>query len=545
MRDVRETAELGVEHDQQREGHEVGEEAPRPPDDDGRKQQYQDEAIRREREPHEEQADGERGDERADGREQAGVRKVRDWGAPALVAAGAALLAVGARLPFVGAPLTADEGGYAEAARLWERGGVLYRDVWVDRPQGLMLAYRLIVDVGGSQTVIRMLAGVVAGLVVLSVMRLGVELGGRLVGSAAAVLLATVGSSPFVESFTLAGELLATHPATLAVIAFVRFVRDGRDGWLLATGLLAGSALMVKQSALDALVAVVATLLWTRRRGGIGPALIVLGGAAVPVVLGVLGAAGLGDWWDAVVGYRGQGDSLLTGSTGHRLDQFLDTLPAAAAGLGLLALLAAAGWRRAPFLVRAWVLAAALGVLGGGNFHAHYYIQLAPPLALVAGYGVRRLYEERSRALVAAAAGVAVATVALTVPLWLEDGAGQARDVWPNDPHLTSDRAVADYIRAHTRPGQPIQVVWAAAGVYYLADRRPAVRYMWRRPLESVPGALAEARRVLAAGVPALVVLAQPASRADPSGRTARILRSRYRLAAVVEGVPVLAPLRD
>jgi 4-amino-4-deoxy-L-arabinose transferase-like glycosyltransferase len=545
MGDVRETAKLGVEDDQQREGHEVGEEAPRPTDHDRREQQDQDEAIRGQREADQKQADGERGDERGDGRDQAAARKVRDWWAPALLAAGAALLAVGARLPFVNAPLTADEGGYAEVARLWERGGVLYRDVWVDRPQGLVLAYRLVVDVGGSPAVIRALAAVVAGLVVLVVMRLGIELGGRIVGSAAAVLLATVGSSPFVESFTLAGELLATLPATVALLAFVRYLRDGRAAWLLAAGVLAGSALMVKQSAVDALVAVLATLLWTRRRGGIAPALLVLAAAAAPVVIGVLAAHDTTDWWDAVVGYRGQGDSILTGPAGHRLDQFLDTLPAAAAGLGLLAVFAAAGWTRAPFLARAWVAAAALGVLGGGNFHAHYYLQLAPPLALLAGFGVHRLYETRSRVLGAVAAATAVATIAVTLPLWVEDGAAQAGDVWPNDPHLASDRAVADYVRAHTRPGQPIQVVWAAAGIYYLADRPPALRYMWRRPIESVPGALTEARRVLAAREPALVVLAQPPSAVDPSGRTARILRTRYRLDAVVAGVPVLAPLRD
>ena len=36
-----------------------------------------------------------------------------------LVGLGAAALAVLLRLPFFGTPLTADEGGYAEAARLW------------------------------------------------------------------------------------------------------------------------------------------------------------------------------------------------------------------------------------------------------------------------------------------------------------------------------------------------------------------------------------------------------------------------------------------
>jgi hypothetical protein len=67
---------------------------------------------------------------------------------------------------------------------------------------------------------------------------------------------------------------------------------------------------------------------------------------------------------------------------------------------------------------------------------------------------------------------------------------------------------------------------------------------MWRRPIESVPGALDVARKLLAERVPALVVLAQAPSVVDPSGKTARILTSRYRRVAVVEGVPILAPIK-
>ena len=48
----------------------------------------------------------------------------------------------------------------------------------------------------------------------------------------------------------------------------------------------------------------------------------------------------VGDWWNAVVAYRAQGDSLLTGAPIHRLSLLLSSLPAAAIGLGLLGLLA-------------------------------------------------------------------------------------------------------------------------------------------------------------------------------------------------------------
>jgi hypothetical protein len=48
------------------------------------------------------------------------------------------------RLPFVWGGLGMDEGGYAYVAQQWARGGRLYSSVWIDRPQGLVLAYRLL-----------------------------------------------------------------------------------------------------------------------------------------------------------------------------------------------------------------------------------------------------------------------------------------------------------------------------------------------------------------------------------------------------------------
>ena len=51
-------------------------------------------------------------------------------------------MAVLVRLRFLDVPLSVDEGGYAAVARFWASGSHLYRDVWVDRPQGLLLLYR-------------------------------------------------------------------------------------------------------------------------------------------------------------------------------------------------------------------------------------------------------------------------------------------------------------------------------------------------------------------------------------------------------------------
>lgn len=354
--------------------------------------------------------------------------------------------------------------------------------------------------------------------------------------------MATVGSSPFIESFTLSGELLSALPVVLSLLAFVVYLRRGGLGWLALAGLLTGCAVMVRQSAFDAGLAAVAYLAVVERRRALPKIGLIVAAAALPVAAGVLSAHDPGQWWSAVVAYRGHGDSILTGSFVYRLGLFAASLSAAAKALSLLALLAALGWRRSPLLVRLWLAAALVGVFGGGNFHYHYYIQLVPPLAVLGGAGVVRLIEERRRAQAIAAAVLAVATLVATAPLWFQSSAAQAHSIWPGDGHLADDAALAHYVRDHTRPKDKVLVIWAAASIYYLADREPALRYMWFRNIQALPGALEKARRVLAERRAALVVVVEKPSRIDKTGITDRILATEYRQVAVVEGVPIYRP---
>ncbi|PWU17643.1 MAG: hypothetical protein C5B48_15710 [Candidatus Rokuibacteriota bacterium] len=358
------------------------------------------------------------------------------------------------------------------------------------------------------------------------------------------MLMGTFGASPFIESFTLSGELLASLPAVLSLFAFTGYMRGGGRRWLVLAGVLSGCAVMVRQSAFDASLAAVAYLLITERRRALPAVALLLGGVALPIAAGALAASNVGQWWGAVVAYRWRGDSILTGSLAHRLGLFWSSVPPATYALGLLALLTALGWRRAPLIARLWLGAAAVGVLAGGNFHYHYYLQLVPPLCVLGGVGVAWLREERRLAAAGAAAAVAVATIALTAPLWLDSGNAQAREIWPHDPHLVHDRAVASYVRAHTSPRDKVLVLWAAASIYYLADREPAVRYLWFRNLQLLPHAVEELRRALSAGEPKLVVLVQQPDRLDETGATRRILRERYQRVALVGGVPILARRR-
>jgi 4-amino-4-deoxy-L-arabinose transferase-like glycosyltransferase len=454
-------------------------------------------------------------------------------------------LAVLVRLPFFGTPLTADEGGYAEVARLWSRGAVLYGNAWVDRPQGLLLVFRAMLHIdGGSAEALRALAAVAAALLAAVTMVVTARLAGRIPATIAGLTMATVGGSPFIESFTLSGELLAAVVAGASMLAFVLYLQGGATRWLVVAGLLTGCAVLVKQSAFDAGAAAAVYLVWTRRRAGLAPALVLMAAAFAPVAAAALSAPNFHDWWYAMVTYRDQADSIVTGSFSARLHMASDSLGPAARGLGVLALVAVMGWRRWPLLGVLWLVFAALGVIGGGNFHNHYYQQMVPPLALLAGIGGAELWRRRSLARIAVVAAAVVATAIVTVPLWFDSPDAQARAVFPADPHLTTDAAVVRYIRSHTNPHQRIFVMWAAADIYYLADRDPALRYMWFRNIQAIPGALGQARGMLAGRrPPALVVQINSPGSMDPSGATARILEHEYRRVATISGVPIYAPI--
>jgi len=459
-----------------------------------------------------------------------------------LIAVCALLVAVAfvLRLPFLRTPLTADEGGYAEVARLWARGATLYGSDWVDRPQGLLLAFRGALALGAGTTAdLRLLAAGAGALLGVLVFAIALRLFTVGTATVAALLATTVAASPYIEGFTLSGELLAAVLVAASVLTLLGSSARLRSPGLVLAGALAGAAWMVKQSAFDGVIAGAVVLLASRRGRTISLACFGAG-AAVPIAAGVLLAADPSRWYRDVVAY-GLRASITQTSWSTRAGALAGSLPALALAAGPVLLLVWLGWRSSPLVVRAWLVGAAVGVCAGGGFHQHYYLQAAPPLALAAAAGLRRV-EPRSRAVIGLLAAAVVVLVA--APLWFESGVAQARRLWPADVHLQSDAAVARFVRSQTPPSASVLVVWAAADVYYLADRHPAFPYLWLRNVQTIRGALADADRILETRRPALVVEAQRPQVVHGGGATAAILARDYRAVARFGHTTILRPRR-
>lgn len=461
----------------------------------------------------------------------------------ALAVVGLALVGALLRLPFLGVPLDADEGGYAYLAKRWAAGGRLYGDVWVDRPQGLMLVYRAVVTVStwpGAIRVAAMLAGVA---VTVGVAGAAWAMRGRAAGVVAAGLAAAVLVAPRLQGFLLNGELVAAAFAAPAVaLALAWRARGSRPWWLLAlAGALGGTAVLMKQSGFDGLV-VVTVVAAAAGPGRRWRALLAAGvGAAVPLGAALLGAAltSWSLWWSAVVGYRLSASD--TGSVLTRVGRLGGSLLTDGPWLLPLAVVAAWGgvvcWRRREVVPLVWLGAASVGFLGGQFFFPHYYVQLLPPLVLLATLGVVALSPSRARVAVAVVVVPSLVTV-LAVALLTPDH--RDRFAMPND-RLLANRQIAPWLRDHAAPGDRVYAFVSSADLYYLSGRDTDYRYLWRANIETIPGEVARLRGWLgSADAPRWVVVYQQPDDIDPSGGIAALLAERYAPVDRIDGITVL-----
>jgi hypothetical protein len=219
------------------------------------------------------------------------------------------------------------------------------------------------------------------------------------------------------------------------------------------------------------------------------------------------------------------------------------TLIFTAANLGAAMLLAPA-WRRRGHDVELWLwlLGAVLGVSAGFRFFGHYYLQLAPPIALLATSAL-----QHAKPVVRARTGL---LAVLSVIVFL----GIAVSTEP--AILRPTDGLAAEIDARTKPGDHIFVWGEVPQLYLAADRAPASRFITVGFLTGYSGGRAntdigEQHAVDGAWTDLMVDLAlhPPAIIVDESQQTPfplarfptmqRYVMAGYRAVAIIDGAVV------
>lgn len=460
----------------------------------------------------------------------------------------ALVLATLYRVTYLWAPLTVDEGGAFAVVRAWASSGTAYERAWVDRPQGWLLIFRLWDALPfwiGSVRVVAIVAGVVCALAVGSIAR---TLHSPVAGRYAVIFGALLMAAPTIEGYLANGELLSMMFALPALALALQVVLDRRHwSWLLVAGLLSGAGLSVKQSAFDGLLALGIWSLVAMAAGWRRPALavrdVMLLATGTSVVLAACiwhGVVSIG-WNDYLYAQIGYHTAERSGASNPRivdglLNNTLFTLPSFVIALAILfhyrsrrSVYAPAKDRHGSFLY-IWTAVAVVAFATGGNFHRHYFIILAAPIAVATAV-----------ALAAVGGGTAanlryffVGSVVTALPFIISPKVAVGER---NYDH----QRVADWVNDRERYlGHDLQVYafCSAAPLYPLLGQQPGYRYLWRDNLEMIPGAQDELYDYLAGpNAPDVIARYQDC---DVDEAITDLIGRRYVVADDVSGVEML-----
>lgn len=446
----------------------------------------------------------------------------------------------------------------------------MYKDVWVDRPQGLLAVFAMLDRIGAGNVIgLRVFAGIVCIVAAVACGQIAATLAGQgadgndvMVERArwvAAVLVGVLTSVPQAEGFIANAELLSCTAGAVALAMVLSTVmsRDSspvdadatpREDWMLfASGVLGGVALSLKQSGFDALLMVFVVVIMTSWSARDWPVVRrrlsrLIAGVLVPLsLMAVHGAVtGWGRWWYAVVGYRIEQRSAVANARWTRFGQSFEVVaPVIAIILVMcIAMVVTQGrdtrYRRSSVLLSTWVAVSMVAFAIGGNFFRHYWIILMFPLGTLFGVSAARI---RTRAWFALGVAAAlVMPIGLTAKVLTTPRDRIGPEIHGNS-RLIADEEIADWFTARARPGEQIYALCASAGLYGQIDAPPPFPYMWFDDIRQIPHAATMVTEMLSSPTaPKYVARYQAPNLCDPTGHVRSAIVRNYRRVAVVSG---------
>ena len=307
-----------------------------------------------------------------------------------LIALGATLAILALRLPsFFEPPWHTDEGIFAAVAYRVLHGGELYTDAWESKPPLFLFLYTAIFKAFGVGVLPLRIAATAFAIgtqwSLYAVARRSMSRGQALLASLVCGVLVGV---PFWEGTLALTEVFALLPSVLGVLLALHWESRrewaGAWRWLVVAGALFGAAFLLRQTAALVCVGFVLWLLLSGRPWFKGS--LLLGGGAFGVILTSVGAFALFgsfEWfWNANVGfffhYVGSGREIPI----YYRPLIVSPVIAVCAGLAVYRLRGLDPVWSLPALWLSLTLSAALLT---GRPYSHYFLQVAPPLALLVG----------------------------------------------------------------------------------------------------------------------------------------------------------------
>jgi 4-amino-4-deoxy-L-arabinose transferase-like glycosyltransferase len=430
--------------------------------------------------------------------------------------------------PLFNTPFERDQGLYGVIARGWMQGSVPYRDLWDNTGPLLFLWYVAAFKLLGQSVVApRLLAALGTAAAVPFVWDTARMLLGPRKGILAALLFGIAFGNPFLQANANA-EILMLWPLAAGFWAFTRGALGGNRLWFVVAGILTALAALTKQAAAGPLAGY---LLWlgvlavrnpSERGQQVQSGVLLAGGALLglaPFVAYFAAQGALYDFFYATVKFN----FLFSGQNPLILKivppLFLDPLPLFG-GLILWLLAVVGGWRlwrrrdRKAWLILVFAVFSELAAQSMGKVSAHYNVGLLPAVAILGAVGLDVVLDSwrlGRRRLGQVAIGCAVVSVGLSAALYAFPSAKDrflAQYMFRDYAERSLEApAIAQKVDALTGPNDYVYEFGRQSDIEFLADRRPASRWIHARAYGIDPTMLDEVIRDLDAHQPKLVLL--------------------------------------
>ncbi len=407
------------------------------------------------------------------------------------------------RIRLLEIPLERDEGEYAYAGQLMLQGIPPYKLAYNMKFPGTYAAYAVIMSIFG-QTIGAIHLGLllVNAATIVLIFLLGRRLMNPTAGIAAAMSYAILSMSPSVLGLAAHATNFVVLPVLGGTLLLLNESDRQQFGRLLASGLLFGLAVLMKQPALFFIVFAAIYLVskgvqrGTRLRDISLESLFFTVGVILPlgIALLLLWRAGVFDrFWFWAIDYARQYGTLVPLSEAPQI--FLRSVREVVgagwtlwmlAGIGVVVSLLDNRVRASVIFLLGLLLASALAVCPGFYFRYHYFVPVLPAISLLVGAAISEFSDllagrtilVRFMPLLVLCAAVSAPILSERALLFTLSPIEACRRIYPESPFPESLR-IAEYVREHTGPDDTIAVLGSEPQIYFYSQRRSATGYIY------------------------------------------------------------------
>jgi 4-amino-4-deoxy-L-arabinose transferase-like glycosyltransferase len=373
-----------------------------------------------------------------------------------------------------------DEGQYLLIAKRMLDGWVPYRDIIENKPLGMYLSLIPAVILGGKDIAkLRLYSALIVGLTSFFIFLIGERFKNRIVG------LISAGAFICMEAFPgLYGYLLMAEPISnlfVVILFYILLVRKPSYANLFLIGALAAISCSIRQPCVFVFVPLAFYFLYYSQKLDKRKALAsILGGIGVviiPMLLYLILNSALGDaiYWcfDAFIRFGNSGlETKIERFSEFSFFFFAFILPT---------IITLEGLTREKEVIWVWLLSALVMVQLGYSWR-HYYLSVVPPLSILAGVGIWKLYEMQHarNGFRDIFRGVFIFLVfGILLSVFAEFSA--IVKLGRIDKNYEKELEVSEFISSHTNKSDGIFVLSCDSYIYYLTDRKPVTRmtFLW------------------------------------------------------------------